>query len=79
MARNNRTDKALGATEQFQQLRQLETALEQLIEEANLSSEAEQRVRDKMPTPSKPENAGPPWEREGYESKQAWLEARNEE
>lgn len=61
--------------------RQLQRALDVLLtemEEKNYKVNTS-KVREKMPDTHNNRNAiQPPWEREGYESKQAWLDDKRE-
>lgn len=55
--------------------RQLRAALEELIQQIESGSPDMSTVRDKMPSdPGDKDPIQPPWEREGYDSKQAWLD-----
>lgn len=60
-----------------QENRQLRAALETLLDELEASSGTSvdvAAVREQMPIPPGERNPiKPPWERDGYESKQAWI------
>jgi hypothetical protein len=43
-------------------------------EQAQAARERAKQVRDSTPVVSERARVTPPWEREGYESKQAWLD-----
>lgn len=59
-----------------QENKHLRDALETLLAELESKGNADiSRVREKMPLSEREKSPiQPPWEREGYDSKQAWLD-----
>ena len=65
-------------TDLVQENKQLRRALETLLDELEEDGPVDtSRVREKMPANDR-DRIQPPWEREGYDSKQAWLNDRRE-
>lgn len=71
-------EKQIKISEIRRENRQLRSTIEMLLEEIESDGPVEcDCVREKMPEhPGKKDPIEPPWEREGYDSKEAWIEDR---
>jgi hypothetical protein len=66
-----------------QAVHELADTVDKLVDEANIDGDSEiiknktQKIRDKTPEPvTDIEKIHPPWEREGFDSKEDWMESK---